>query len=136
MDRIPDAPLFARSRRLRGYALNKLAMTLSALKAGQPFWPMNPPTLDRFSLTPAQSTAVLPRDWAWMVSLGGNLFYILKISAVDPWPSRAICAAQAWQSLDEFLNKALRETTFGNRSLTAISRLRIGLRRSSPTSRL
>jgi protocatechuate 4,5-dioxygenase alpha chain len=48
-----------------------------------------------------------------MVRLGGNLFYILKISAVDPTPIRAIGAAQAGLSLDAFLDTRLGKVTNG-----------------------
>ena len=48
-----------------------------------------------------------------MVRLGGNLFYILKISAVDPTPIRAIGAAQAGLSLEDFLDQRLGKVTNG-----------------------
>ena len=42
-----------------------------------------------------------------MVRLGGNLFYILKISAVDPTPIISIGAAQAGMSPEEFIKTRL-----------------------------
>ena len=48
-----------------------------------------------------------------LVPLGGNVFYILKISAVDPTPIRAIGAAQAGISLDAFLDTRLGKVTNG-----------------------
>ena len=69
--------------------------------------------LARYDLTPEQAAAVRARDWAEMVRLGGNLFYILKISAVDPTPIRAIGAAQAGMSLQEFLDTRLGKVTHG-----------------------
>ena len=69
--------------------------------------------LNRFELSEEQRAAVARRDWAEMVRLGGNLFYILKISAVDPTPIRAIGAAQAGMSLDAFLDTRLGKVTNG-----------------------
>lgn len=113
LDRIPDTPLFDRPRSNIGYALNKMAMGLSTPEGRAAFLADEPAYLDRFALTPDQRAAVQARDWAEMVRLGGNLFYILKISAVDPTPIRAIGAAQAGLSLDAFLDIRLGKVTNG-----------------------
>jgi protocatechuate 4,5-dioxygenase alpha chain len=42
-----------------------------------------------------------------MVRLGGNLFFILKISAVDPTPITQIGAAQAGMTHEDFLYERL-----------------------------
>lgn len=113
LDRIPDTPLFDRPRSNTGYALNKMAMGLSTPEGRAAFLADEGAYLDRFKLTPEQRSAVMARDWEEMVRLGGNLFYILKISAVDPTPIRAIGAAQAGMSLDAFLETRLGKVTNG-----------------------
>lgn len=113
LDRIPDTPLFDRARGTAGYALNKMAMGLAAPEGRAAFLADEHAYLNRFDLSPEQRAAVLARDWAEMVRLGGNLFYILKISAVDPTPIRAIGAAQAGMSLDAFLQARLGKVTNG-----------------------
>lgn len=112
-DRIPDTPLFDRARANKGYALNKMAMGLSTPEGRAAFLKDEDGYLNRFSMTPEQKAAVKARDWAEMVRLGGNLFYILKISAVDPTPIRAIGAAQAGLSLQDFLDQRLGKVTNG-----------------------
>jgi protocatechuate 4,5-dioxygenase alpha chain len=112
-DRIPDTPLFDRQRANAGYALNKMAMGLSSPEGRKAFLENEDAYLDRFALTPEQRQAVKARDWAEMIRLGGNLFYILKISAVDPTPIREIGAAQAGMELNEFLDKRLGKVTNG-----------------------
>jgi len=112
-DRIPQTPLFDRARANGGYALNKMAMGLSAPAGRAAFLEDEDAYLDRFAMTADQRAAVKARDWAEMVRLGGNLFYILKISAVDPTPIRAIGAAQAGMSLQDFLDTRLGKTTNG-----------------------
>lgn len=112
-DRIPDTPLFDRARSNSGYALNKAAMGLSTPEGRAAFKADEDAYLDRFGMTPEQKAAVMARDWAEMVRLGGNLFYILKISAVDPTPIREIGAAQAGLTLEEFLNTRLGKVTNG-----------------------
>lgn len=113
LDRIPETPLFDRARGTAGYALNKMAMGLAAPEGRAAFLADEAAYLDCFALSPEQRAAVLSRDWAEMVRLGGNLFYILKISAVDPTPIRAIGAAQAGMSLDAFLETRLGKVTNG-----------------------
>jgi protocatechuate 4,5-dioxygenase alpha chain len=110
-DRIPDTPLFDRKRSLAGYQLNKMAMGLgdpanrAAFKADEPAY------LDRFGLTAAQKQAVLTRNWREMVRLGGNLFFILKISAVDPVRITEIGAHQAGMEHTAFLRERLGKKT-------------------------
>lgn len=112
-DRIPDTPLLDRARANAGYALNKMAMGLSSPEGRAAFLADEDAYLDRFALSPAQRAAVKARDWAEMVRLGGNLFYLLKISAVDPTPIRAIGAAQAGMSLEDFLDQRLGKVANG-----------------------
>lgn len=112
-DRIPETPLFDRARGLSGYALNKMAMGLSTPQGRAAFLDNESAYLDCFDLTPDQRRAVMARDWADMVRLGGNLFYLLKISAVDPTPIRAIGAAQAGMELQDFLDDRLGKVTHG-----------------------
>src|SRR5690606_3226158 len=83
-DPIPDTPLLDRERLLRGYRMNKMAMGLGDPANRAAFLADEAAYLDRFGLTDEEKTAVLNRDWREMIRLGGNLFFILKISAVDP----------------------------------------------------
>ena len=41
-----------------------------------------PGYLDRFDLTLEQRNAVLRRDWLALVQLGGNIYYIFKLTAL------------------------------------------------------
>jgi protocatechuate 4,5-dioxygenase alpha chain len=105
--RIPDTPLFDRESSIRGYRLNKMAMALGDPDNRAAFKADEEAFLDRFGLSPAEKRAVMSRDWHEMVQLGGNLFFILKISAVDPVPITQIGAAQAGMPHEDFLAKRL-----------------------------
>jgi len=110
LDQIPDTPLFDRPRSLHGYRLNKMAMGLgdpanrAAFKADEKAY------LDRFGLSDAEKRAVLARDWREMVRLGGNIFFVLKISAVDPASMSEIGAHQAGMDHNDFLHLRLGRT--------------------------
>jgi protocatechuate 4,5-dioxygenase, alpha chain len=104
---IAETPLFDRKASIRGYKLNKMAMALGEEKNRHDFKEDEIAFLDRYGLDDETKAAVLARDWQEMVRLGGNLFFILKISAVDPTPIIAIGAAQAGMSVEEFITKRL-----------------------------
>jgi len=106
-DRIPDTPLFDRRRSLRGYRINKMAMGLSNEANREAFRQDESAYLDRFGLSPEEKEAVMLRNWREMVRLGGNLFFILKISAVDPVRITEIGAHQAGMDHDAFLRDRL-----------------------------
>ncbi len=106
-DRIPDTPLFDRKRSLRGYRINKMAMGLSTPENREAFRQNESAYLDRFGLTPEEKEAVMTRNWREMVRLGGNLFFILKISAVDPVRITEIGAHQAGMEHADFLRDRL-----------------------------
>ena len=109
-DRIPDTPLFDRKRTLAGYRINKMAMALSQPANRDAFKANEEAFLDRFGLLPEEKAAVMARNWREMVRLGGNLFFILKISAIDPAVMTEIGAHQAGLPHDQFLRERLGKT--------------------------
>lgn len=104
---IPETPLFDRAGSIRGYRLNKMAMELGKPANRVSFKENEDAYLDSFGLSVEEKSAVMTRNWHEMVRLGGNLFFILKISAVDPTPITRIGAAQASMGHDEFLRERL-----------------------------
>lgn len=104
---IPDTPLFDRGSNLRGYKLNKMAMSLGVTANREAFKADEDAYLRRYGLDEASRAAVAARDWHEMVRLGGNLFFILKISAIDPTPITKIGADQAGMSHEQFLKERL-----------------------------
>lgn len=104
---IPETPLFDRQGSIDGYRINKMAMALGDPANREAFKADEEAFLDRYKLTPEQKDAVMSRDWNRMVAMGGNLFFILKIAAVDPTPITAIGAAQAGLDHADFLKQRL-----------------------------
>jgi len=104
---IVDTPLYDRAGSIKGYNLNKMAMALSQAENRTAFKADEEAYLDRFGLADDVKKAVMTRDWKEMVRMGGNLFFILKISAIDPTPITAIGAAQAGMEHNEFLRTRL-----------------------------
>ncbi|MFV0492959.1 MAG: extradiol ring-cleavage dioxygenase [Pseudorhodobacter sp.] len=104
---IAETPLFDRDSNLHGYKLNKMAMSLGIAANREVFKADEDAYLRSYGLDDATRTAVIARDWHEMVRRGGNLFFILKISAVDPTPITAIGAAQAGMDHETFLKERL-----------------------------
>ena len=107
MNDIPDTPLYDREGSIKGFKLNKMAMALGTPEGREAFKADEEAFLDKFDLDVDTKKAVMDRDWREMIRLGGNLFYILKISAVDPTPIISIGAAQAGMSPEEFMKLRL-----------------------------
>ena len=95
-DRIPDTPFFDRKRSLRGYRINKMAMGLGDPANRNAFRQNEEAYLDRFGLTSEERSAVMSRNWREMVRLGGNIFFILKISAIDPVRTHRDRSTSSW----------------------------------------
>lgn len=106
-DTIPVTPLFDRPRALRGYKMNKMANGLGDPANREAFVADEAAYIDRYGLSDEEKTAVMKRDWHEMVRLGGNLFFILKITAVDFTPITQVGAAQASMDHDDFLRDRL-----------------------------
>jgi protocatechuate 4,5-dioxygenase alpha chain len=104
---LPETPLLDRPHALSGYNINKMAMGLMDPANRDAFRKDEGGYLDRFGLTPEEKSAVMSRDWQEMVRLGGNLFFILKISAIDPTPITQIGADQAGMEHNAFLTQRL-----------------------------
>lgn len=99
--------MFDRRRTLAGYPLNKATMGLGDPANRAAFIADESAYLDRYGLSAAQKRAVMARDWREMVRLGGNLFFILKIAAVDPVRMTEIGAHQAGMEHTAFLRERL-----------------------------
>ncbi|CAN1511534.1 protocatechuate 4,5-dioxygenase subunit alpha [Rhabdaerophilaceae bacterium] len=106
-DRLPDVPLFDRPRQLRGYRLNKMAMSLTNAANREAFRVDEDAYLGRFGLSEEEKVAVKTSDWQSMVRLGGNVFFILKIAAIRPATMTEIGAHQLGLDHKTFLRERL-----------------------------
>ena len=104
---IPETPLYDRQGSIRGYKLNKMAMSLGKPENRAAFKENEEAFLDSYGLNEEEKAAVMSRNWHDMVALGGNLFFILKIAAIDPAVMTEIGAAQAQMEHGEFLKQRL-----------------------------
>jgi protocatechuate 4,5-dioxygenase alpha chain len=102
LDDIPGTIVFTGDRCRRGYALNQMCMSLMRAENRARFKADEPAYLDDWALTAEQRKAVLDRDYAAMLSLGGNIFYVLKLAFTDGRSTQSVAASLAGQSQEEY----------------------------------
>jgi len=92
---IPGTYVFDAAHSCQGYELNMFMMSLIKSENRAAFKADEAGYLTQFSLTDAQTDAVLKRDWNGMLEEGGNVYYTLKLAATDGTPYEAAYAAMA-----------------------------------------
>lgn len=102
LDDIPGTVVFTGDKCRRGYALNQMCMSLMRAENRQRFKADEAAYLDDWALTAEQRKAVLERDYAAMLALGGNIFYVLKLAFTDGRSTQSVAAALAGQSPEDY----------------------------------
>jgi protocatechuate 4,5-dioxygenase, alpha chain len=82
-DDVPGTRVFTAERARRGFPLNQFCMSLMKPENRQRFKAGERAYLDEWPLTEAQKQAVLGRDYNAMLELGGNIYFLAKIFAID-----------------------------------------------------
>ncbi|MCF2585801.1 protocatechuate 3,4-dioxygenase [Brevibacterium sp. UCMA 11752] len=67
----------------QGRALNKMLYSLKEPKNRELFSVDEAAYCDKHELSAEQKTAVLDRDWKKMTEIGGSIFYVIKLAAID-----------------------------------------------------
>jgi protocatechuate 4,5-dioxygenase alpha chain len=67
----------------RGYALNKMCLSLKDEHNRRRFSQDEAAYCEEFGLSPGQKQAILERDWIGMLELGGSIFYTYKLAMLD-----------------------------------------------------
>jgi protocatechuate 4,5-dioxygenase alpha chain len=99
---IPGTYVFDGDRAMQGRHLNRFCMSLmnpanrTRFKADQRAY------LDEYPMSEEQKTAVIARDFRSLLDLGGNIFFVLKIAALDGRPTQSVAASFAGQSQEEY----------------------------------
>lgn len=99
---IPGTFVFDAVQSRIGYHLNMCCMALQTAENRAQFKADERAFLDRFRLSEEQRQAVLARDYNRMLALGGNIYFLSKIAAVDGHSFQQIAASMSGVSLEEF----------------------------------
>jgi protocatechuate 4,5-dioxygenase alpha chain len=99
---IPGTYVFTGDQAREGRHLNRFCMSLMSAANRARFKADERAYLDEWPMHEAQKQAVLKRDFEALLEQGGNIFFVLKIAAVDGRPTQSVAASFAGQSTEEY----------------------------------
>ena len=99
---IPGTYVFTGERAIEGRQLNRFCMSLMSAVNRLRFKTDERSYLDEWPMSEEQKQAVMKRDFKALLELGGNIFFVLKIAAVDGRPTQSVAASFAGQSSEEY----------------------------------
>ena len=123
-DDIPGTFVFDAERSRQGYGINMFCMSLMKDENRKAFKANEAEYLKRFNLTPAQTDAILKRDYNRMLELGGNIYFTAKLGATDGHSFQHLAALMTGSSQQEYAAMMLAggRSVEGNRSRSGKSK--------------
>src|SRR5580698_379472 len=119
-DDIPGTFVFDAERSRQGFGINMFCMSLMKDENRKAFKANEADYLKKFKLTPAQTDAVLKRDYNRMLELGGNIYFTAKLGAADGHSFQHLAAVMTGNSQQDYASMMLGggRSVEGNRSRT------------------
>jgi protocatechuate 4,5-dioxygenase alpha chain len=99
---IPGTYVFTGDRAIEGRHLNRFCMSLMSPVNRSRFKADERAYLNEWPMSESQKQAVLQRDFEALLEQGGNIFFVLKIAALDGRTTQSVAASLAGQSTEEF----------------------------------
>src|SRR5438045_2261784 len=117
-DDIPGTIVFDAERSRQGYGINMFCMSLMKDDNRKAFKADERAYLKKFPLSPAQTDAILKRDYNRMLELGGNIYFTAKLGATDGHSFRHLAAVMTGSTQDDYAKMMLAggRSVEGNRS--------------------
>jgi len=117
-DDIPGTFVFDAERSRQGYGINMFCMSLMKDENRRAFKANEAEYLKKFKLTPAQTEAILKRDYNRMLELGGNIYFTAKLGATDGHSFQHLAALMTGSSQQDYAAMMLAggRSVEGNRS--------------------
>lgn len=104
---IPGTIVFDGEQAMKGYALNKMCYSFNEEANREAFKADEDAYCDKFGITEAQRAAVKKRDVLALLKLGGNIYYLAKLTGMFGLNMQDIGAQQSGVTLEEFKAKLL-----------------------------
>ena len=102
LDDIPGTKVFNAMRSRQAYHLHKFCMSLMDAGNREAFRKDEAAYLDRFRMSKEQKQAVLDRDFNQLIELGGNIYFLVKLSNTDGWSAQKAVASMSGMTPDEY----------------------------------
>jgi protocatechuate 4,5-dioxygenase alpha chain len=116
---IPGTTVFTALRSRQAYHLHKFCMSLMDAGNRDEFRKDERAYLDRFRMSEGQKQAVLDRDFNQLIELGGNIYFLVKLSNTDGWSTQKAVGSMTDMTPDEYaaMMRAGGRPIKGNRSI-------------------
>ena len=99
---IPGTTVFNAMRSRQAYHLHKFCMSLMQADNRVAFKADEKAYLDRFRMSGEQKQAVLDRDFTRLIDLGGNIYFLVKLSNTDGWSTQKAVSSMTGMTPDEY----------------------------------
>ena len=99
---IPGTTVFNALRSRQAYHLHKFCMSLMQEDNRTAFRADERAYLDRFRMSEEQKQAVLDRDFTRLIDLGGNIYFLVKLSNTDGWSTQKAVSSMTSMTPDEY----------------------------------
>ncbi len=116
---IPGTKVFNALASRQAYHLHKFCMSLMQEENRTAFKADERAYLDRFRMSDEQKQAVLDRDFTKLIDLGGNIYFLVKLSNTDGWSTQKAVSSMTGMTPDEYaaMMRAGGRSPQGNRSI-------------------
>jgi protocatechuate 4,5-dioxygenase alpha chain len=116
---IPGTTVFTAGRSREAYHLHKFCMSLMEADNREAFKADERAYLDRYRMNEEQKIAVLARDFNRLIDLGGNIYFLVKLSNTDGWSVQKAVGTMTGMTADEYaaMMRAGGRSPEGNRSI-------------------
>ena len=99
---IPGTTVFNALRSRQAYHLHKFCMSLMQEANRKAFKADERAYLDKFRMSEEQKQAVLGRDFTRLIDLGGNIYFLVKLSNTDGWSTQKAVSSMTTMTPDEY----------------------------------
>jgi protocatechuate 4,5-dioxygenase, alpha chain len=99
---IPGTTVFNAVRSRQAYHLHKFCMSLMQEENRAAFRADERAYLDKFRMSEEQKQAVLDRDFTRLIDLGGNIYFLVKLSNTDGWSTQKAVSSMTSMTPDEY----------------------------------
>lgn len=102
LEDIPGTKVFTAKRSRQAYHLHKFCMSLMKAENREAFRQDERSYLDRYRMTEEQKQAVLDRDFNRLIDLGGNIYFLVKLSNTDGWSAQRAVSSMTGMTPDQY----------------------------------
>ncbi|OJY63062.1 MAG: protocatechuate 4,5-dioxygenase subunit alpha [Sphingobium sp. 66-54] len=102
LEDIPGTTVFTAKRSREAYHLHKFCMSLMEAANREAFKADERAYLARFRMSEDQKQAVLERDFNRLIDLGGNIYFLVKLSNTDGWSTQKAVSSMTGMTADEY----------------------------------